>query len=143
MKIEEVPQDKGYLIKGKISDLNYAVDKDGKYKSMQSQGWQPKNEAMTLAWHYVFERTEEARQKVLSGKYSPLVFYMELNIMDIKILADYAGISKWRVRRHLKMRNFKKLKQDMLAKYAEIMNMTPDELTDINRIREIELKHED
>ena len=42
MKIDEVPQDKGYLIEGKISDLNYAVDKNGNYTSKQSKGWQPK-----------------------------------------------------------------------------------------------------
>jgi hypothetical protein len=43
MKLEDVPQDKGYLIDGKISDLNYAVDKDGHYTSTRSRGWSPKS----------------------------------------------------------------------------------------------------
>jgi hypothetical protein len=109
MKIDEVPQDKGYLIEGKISDLTYAVDKDGRYASRQSLGWKPKNEAMTLAWDLVFERAENTRKQVLTGKLSPLAFYMELNIMDINILADYTGLSRWSVRRHLKMKHFNKI----------------------------------
>ena len=87
MKADEVPQDKGFLIEGRISDLNYAVDKDGRYISQQSRGWAPKNEAMSLAWELVFERAENERQLVLAGKRSPLAFYMELNAMDVKILA--------------------------------------------------------
>ncbi len=143
MKIDEVPQDKGYLIEGRLSDLNYAVDKDGHYTSRKSMGWQPKNEAMTMAWELIYEKAEKAREKILSGVLSPLVFYMELNIMDIKILANYTGFSRWNVRRHLKMKNFKKLGPLHLYKYAEALNITPAELVDIEKIRRIRLKHED
>jgi hypothetical protein len=143
MKVDEVPQDKGYLVKGRISDLNYALDKDGHYTSKQSMGWQPKNEAMTLAWDLVYERTEEARKQVLAGILSPLAFYMEMNIMDVNILAEYTGIAKWRVRKHLKMKHFNKIKPELLIKYAEILNLLPEELKDMKKIREMELKHED
>jgi hypothetical protein len=89
MKIEEVPQDKGYLTEGRISDLNYAVDEQGKYVSRQSRGWLPKNEAMTMAWDVVFERAEEVRKRIISGELSPLAFYMELHVMDVSILSGY------------------------------------------------------
>jgi len=143
MKLEEVPQDKGYLIDGKISDLNYVVDKDGHYTSKRSRGWLPKNEAMTMAWDMVYERTENARKQLLSGILSPIAFYMELNIMDVAILAGYTGISKWKVRRHLKMKHFNKLTPELLLKYAEVFHITSAELADIEIIREIKLKHED
>jgi len=143
MKIDEVPQDKGFLVKGKISDLNYAVDQDGSYTSKRSQGWEPKNEAMGLAWEMVYERAENARSLVLSGKLSPLAFFMELNIMDVSILAGYAGLSKWKVKRHLKIKPFSRLSPSLLLKYAQIFNVTPAELTDMNKIREMKLKHED
>jgi len=142
MKINEVPQDKGYLIKGRISDLNYAVDQNGVYTSTQSQGWQPKNEALTMAWDVVYERAEHARQQIMAGVLSPVAFYMELNIMDVNILASYTGISKWKVRRHLKMKVFRKLRPEILEKYAGVFNLSPDELTYINIIKETELKHE-
>lgn len=143
MKVDEVPQDKGFLIKGKISDLNYAIDNNGKYTSRQSLGWQPKNEAMLLAWHIVHEKAENARQQILDGILSPIAFYMELNIMDVKILSSYTGISKWRIRRHLKMKNFRKLRPEYLEKYARAFNLNSTELTDINKIREVEIEHED
>lgn len=142
MKVNEVPQDKGYLVKGKISDLNYAVDENGNYTSMQSQGWQPKNEAMSMAWDIVYERTEDVRQKVLDGKLSPVAFYMELNLMDTTILSGYTGLARWKVKRHLKMKNFSKLKHEVLNKYAGAFKISTQQLTDINIIREIELKHE-
>jgi len=143
MKIDEVPQDKGYLVEGSISDLNYALDKNGQYTSKQSKGWGPKNEALTLAWELVFERAESKRQQVFAGVLSPLAFYMELNIMDVNILSGYTGISKWRIRKHLKMKNFIRLKPELLARYAEAMKLTPAELADIERIRAIKLDHED
>lgn len=142
MKIEEVPQDKGYLIEGKISDLNYAVDENGHYASRQSRGWEPKNEAMTMAWDVVYERAEAVRKKVLDGKLSPIAFYMELNVMNVSILAAYAGISGWKVKRHMKMKHFKNLKPGILAKYAEALNISTAELVDTERIRRIDFRHE-
>jgi hypothetical protein len=143
MKINEVPQDEAYMIKGKIRDVCYAVDNDGHYTSTLSMGWTPKNEALKLAWEQVYEQVEETRQQVLAGKLSPIAFYMKQNIMDIAMLASYTGISKWKVRKHLKMKNFNRLKPDLLAKYAEVLNITPAELVNTERIRTIAMKHED
>jgi hypothetical protein len=143
MKIEEVPQDRGYLTEGRISDLNYAVDKNGHYTSTQSKGWQPKNEAIAMAWEVVYERAEEVRRQVLDGKLSPIAFYMELNVMNVSILASYAGLSGWKVKRHLKMKHFKKLKPVLLARYAAALNITATDLVDVERIRRTEIQHED
>jgi hypothetical protein len=143
MKIEEVPQDRGFLIEGRISDLNYAVDENGHYTSRQSKGWQPKNEAMSMAWEVVYERAEEVRRQVLEGKLSPIAFYMQINVMDVPILSGYTGVSRWKLKRHLKMKHFKKLKPELLAKYAAALNITTAELVDAERIRRIEIKNED
>lgn len=143
MKKDELPQDKGYLIEGKVRDLNYVVDQDGRYVRALSIGWAPKNEAMKLAWEEVYEHVEEARQLVLAGKASPLAFYMKLNIMDANTLAGYTGISRWKVRKHLKMKHFRRLKPDTIAKYAEVLNITPADLVKTERIRDIVIRHED
>ena len=94
MKLDEVPQDEAFLIEGKIRDVCYVVDKDGHYTSVLSKGWTPKNEAIKLAWDRIYEHAEEIRRQVLEGKLSPIALYMEINIMDIIILADYMGIPK-------------------------------------------------
>jgi hypothetical protein len=143
MKIEEVPQDKGYLVEGRISDLCYVVDKDGHYTHVTSMGWAPKNDAIKLAWDVVYEKAEEVRQEVLAGKLSPIAFYMELNVMDVNILANYTSIPRRKVKRHLRMKGFRKLNPDQLSQYANALNVTADELLSIERIREIVLKHED
>lgn len=135
MKINEVPQDKGYLVEGRVSDLNYAIDGEGHYTSTQSIGWQPKNEAMKLAWDNVYEHAAEIRELILKGILSPIALYMELNVMDVPILAAYMGLPKRKVRKHLKMNEFRKLSQEIIDQYAEVLNVTPDDLTNIERIR--------
>jgi hypothetical protein len=142
MKTDEVPQDKGFLIEGKISDLNYVVDKDGHYTSRQSKGWMPKNEAIKLAWDQIYEHAEEVRQQVLAGKASPVALYMELNVMDVTILASYMELPKRKVRRHLKMKEFQRLSPEMISRYADVLNLTAEELVSVERIRGIKFEHE-
>jgi hypothetical protein len=143
MKFDEVPQDEAFLQEGKIRDVCYVVDKDGRYTRALSKGWTPKNDAIKLAWNQIYEHAEQTRLKVLEGKISPLVFYMELNIMDLGILANYMELPKWKVKRHLKMRGFNKLSKETLSKYADALNITSADLVDIERIRGIVIAHED
>lgn len=143
MKFDEVPQDEAFLQEGKIRDVCYVVDKDGHYTRALSKGWIPKNEAIKLAWSQIHEHAEETRLKVLEGKLSPIALYMELNIMDLSILANYMELPKWRVRRHLRMKGFRNLNHDMLSKYAGALNITAAELVDIERIKGIVIEHED
>ena len=139
MKIDEVPQDQGFMIEGKIRDVCYAVDENGYYTKKLSTGWNPKNEAMVMAWDVVFERVEDVRSKILAGELSPVAFYMELNVMDVAILADYTGISKFKVKKHLKMKKFKELATEVIEKYAGAFNIAVEELKDVERIRNFKL----
>jgi hypothetical protein len=143
MKFDEVPQDEAFLQEGKIRDVCYVVDKDGHYTRALSKGWTPKNDAIKLAWNQIYEHAEETRLKVLEGKLSPLALYMELNIMDLAILANYMELPKWKVRRHLRMRVFKKLSREILSRYAEALNITAEDLVDTERIKGIVIAHED
>jgi len=143
MNLEEVPQDEAFLIEGRIRDVCYVVDPDGHYTRALSKGWAPKNEAIKLAWNLIYEHAEETRRQVLEGTLSPIAFYMEINVMDVSILSNYMELSKRKVRKHLLMKGFKKLRPEMLSRYAEVLNITPGELVDADRIRAIVLKHED
>jgi hypothetical protein len=143
MKFDEVPQDEAFLKEGKLRDVCYVVDRDGHYTRALSLGWTPKNDAIKLAWNQIYEHAEETRLRVLDGKLSPIALYMELNIMDLAILANYMELPKWKVRRHLRMKGFRKLSPGMLAKYAEALNITATELVDIERIKAIVIAHED
>lgn len=142
MKINEVPQDGAYLIEGKIRDLCYVVDEKGHYTKALSKGWTPKNEAIRLAWDMVYEKAELIRQQVLSGILSPIAFFMELNLMDIKILSSYTGFPKRKIRKHLKMKGFNKLNTKQICLYAEALNVSEEELTNIDKLREYTIKNE-
>ena len=129
MKIEEVPQDDaGFLKEGKVRDVCYAVDEEGKYRQVLSVGWAPKNEAMQQAWDQIHLKAEKIRKKVLGGRLSPLAFHMEKGMMTVSLLAQYTGFSRMRVRKHLKPRGFSSASQTELETYAAALNITINQL---------------
>ncbi len=133
MKKKEVPQDDEGLMEGKMKDLCYAIDEKGKYVQVFSTGWEPKNAAMKQAWDEIEEKVEQTRQKVLEGKVSPIAYYMEKNIMNVSILAQYLELPKRKVRKHMKPEVFRKLEKNIIEKYAETFRITVDELYTINK----------
>ena len=42
------------------------------------------------------------------------------------------GLWKWTVKKHLKPKNFNKLSDDILEKYAKVFDITKEELIDMN-----------
>jgi len=138
MKIKDVPQDDdGFLQEGKLRDLCYAVDDDGNYKQVLSIGWNPKNEAMKLALQLVEEQVEKTKQEVIEGKLSPLAYYMEKSIMDIKLVSQYSHIPKRKIRQHFKPDVFNKLKSSVIAQYAKIFNISIEDLLNIDKIKNL------
>ena len=131
MKKEDVPQDLSSL--GKITtEICYATDESGNYTTQQSRGWDVKISALDVTWENVEKRMKEAKEKMERGEVSPLLYFMEKNVMDLAILSDYTGFWKWRIRRHLKPAVFSKLSDKALQKYAEVFNITVEELKTMN-----------
>jgi len=132
MNVNEVPQDdEGILKAGKTREVCYATDANGNYTQVLSLGWKPKYDAMRQAWEQVNEKTEEIRIQVLQGKLSSIAYYLEKNLMTPALLAQYTGFARWRVKRHLKPAVFKKLKLEVLQKYAEVFNLSVEELKQV------------
>ena len=108
MKKDEIPQDDGALNK-LTREVVYAVDASGKYSTELSTGWDVKIKALDLAWEDIENRIEAAKQKVLNNEASPILYFLELRLMDLGILASYTGFWKWTIKRHLKPSVFNKL----------------------------------
>ena len=123
MKKEQVPQDDANMLEGKFREPCYAIDEEGNYTTIKSVGWEPKNIIMQDAWDSVNERIEFVKKEVIAGRMSPIAYYMEKNLMDSKILASYMGTWRWTVKRHLKMKAFLKLSDDILQKYADTFDI--------------------
>ncbi len=127
MKKDEIPQDDGALNK-LTREVVYAVDSSGKYSTELSTGWDIKIKALDLAWEDIEKRIEAAKQKVLNNEASPILYFLELRLMDLGILASYTGFWKWTIKRHLKPSVFNKLSEQKLQQYADAFNVSVEEL---------------
>ncbi len=129
MKAKDVPQEE--WIKGFGTRACYAENEDGKYEVVASKGWEVEKIVNSQAQAVIHEKIEAARKEVLEGTASPLKYYMEVNQMDIALLASNAGIWKWRVKRHLKTEHFDKLDSSTLIKYADALRISLDDLKNL------------
>jgi hypothetical protein len=127
MKKKEVPQDEG-LSEGRFEDVCYALDEEGNYTVVPSTGWTPKTDAMLQAWEVIHEQVEIVRQQVLKGELSPIAYFMEKNLMDVKLLSDYTDIPKRKIRKHLKPEKFKQLDDSVLSIYAGTFEISAETL---------------
>ena len=73
-----------------------------------------------------------AKAKVLRQEASPLLYFMELKLMDVAVLAGYTGFWKWQVRRHLQPAVFKKLSERKLRRYAGVFEVSVSDLNSLN-----------
>ena len=132
MKVEDVPQDLKYFKGTIVRDVDYAVDSQGRYQPVISDGWTTKNEALEVTLDDINERCEEILERVRRGETSPLEYYAEKNLMTIDLLSDYSGISKRNIRKHFDPGNFAKLDDETLGKYADALRITVEELKTMN-----------
>ncbi len=127
MKKEDIPQDKSAL-DNFTRELYYVKNKNNKYETGLSTGWDIKKEALDNAWDEVNLRIEDAKKAVKEGRKSPIYYFMELNLMTISILSGYTGFRKFSVKRHIKPNIFNKLSDKKLSIYASNFNISIDEL---------------
>jgi len=129
MDRKDVPQDKG--INGEWHGISYAVDDDGHYVLARSAGWEPANVANRQAWELVEQEVADILDRVRKDELSPLAYHMARNLMDVKTLARYAGLSRFRVKRHLKAGTFRRLSPALVEKYARVFNMEAERLKEV------------
>lgn len=126
MHREEVPQDPGLL--GDLKELRYAVDEQGRYVLVESAGWEAAGIANVQAWETIRAKVAGVLGKVRAGELSPLAYHMAMAQMDHKLLARYAGLFGWQVRRHMKPGPFRRLKFELVRRYAAILGIPPEDL---------------
>jgi hypothetical protein len=125
MRRKDVPQDQGLF--GEWKEVSYAVDDDGRYILVPSAGWEPANIANHMAWESIEAEVDAVLAKVRSGALSPLAYHMARHQMDPGLLAGYAGLFRWQVRRHMKPEAFRRLSPALANRYAAIFRITTEE----------------
>lgn len=126
MRKEQVPQDAAIL--DQWHEIAYAVDEQGRYVLAPSAGWDPANRANLQAWQTIAEEIAAALEQINRGEGSPLLFHMARHQMDVGLLAAYAGLARWRVRRHLQPKHYRKLSPALRGRYAELFRVEPEQL---------------
>ncbi len=131
MKKKELPQDDSPL-ENFTREVCYVKNEDGKYEKGLSSGWEVKTVALENAWEEIERRTEEAKQKVLNGEASPVLYYLELKLMDLPVLVGYTGFRRWQIKRHMKPAVFNKLSDKKLQRYADVFEVTLEDFKNFN-----------
>ena len=131
MKVSDVPQDLNYYKDTVVRDLNYAVDEQGRYQAVVSDGWEAKDDALDVAWDHVRDQCDEVLERIKKGETSPLEYHATKNLMPINLLSSYTGFSKRTIRKHFNPANFIKLDNDTLSIYADVLRITVEELKTI------------
>ena len=122
-------EEKEYFYKNN-RELFYSFDLENK-SFMPHVSYQNASNQLIIkhGWDVLEDRLMEIRNKVSSNEASPLTYYMVKNQMDVKMLAQYSGISKWRVKKHLSPNGFSKLSMKVIEKYAKALDISTQELT--------------
>lgn len=131
MKVSEVPQDLNYYKGSVIRDLTYAVDEQGRYRAVVSDGWEAKDDALDVAWDDVREQCSEVLERIRRGETSALEYHATRNLMSLDLLAAYTGFSKRTIRKHYNPQVFSRLDEDTLGIYADVLRITVEELKSI------------
>ena len=127
MDVNEVPQE-GNRTLGNHRKALYAKDADGRMVIVPSLGSEV-DEIVTLQAVYRLQGLAEgAKARVLAGTSAPLEFWMYARRMDVALLSQVSGIWQWRIRRHFNPQRFERLPSRILARYAEALGMTTDQL---------------
>lgn len=128
MKEKDIPQDKIISKEKFTTDVYYVKNDANKYVSATSDGWEVKNDALRITWDDIHEKTAIALQEFKDGKKSPIHYYMIKNIMDLSIVSAYTGYWRMTIKRHIKPKNFAKLSEEKLQKYADTFKVTIEQL---------------
>ena len=118
MDNEQVCQDKNGYPNKNFKTVVYALDKDGNYTTVASEGWEPENLAHKQAWDAINESVENTKRRVIAGELSPIAYYIEKYQYSLKRLAHLTGLSKRTIRKHFSPKTFAKIDSKTLEIYS-------------------------
>jgi hypothetical protein len=110
----------------------FKFDPEQGYSHEQRKHPETDQNILNQLWDAYQERLEDAKNKVLSGEASVLLYHKERMKLELPDLSKMVGISKWRVKRHFKPHIYKKLNLSVRERYAKVFNLTVENLDKID-----------
>jgi len=127
----EIPQESNATLNGQRKVM-YGINESGKFERVNYA-----SSAEEFATQTAIEEFEqlcrESLERIQQEISSPIEYFMYKNRMDLPTLSSVVGMFSFRVKRHLKMKHFKKLNDKILQKYAEALNIDINELKDFTQ----------
>ena len=130
MKQIKIPQEENSTLAGH-QKVMYAPNSDGEFQTF-NYGSNIEEYATKLAVEEYEILQQECLENIKKGISSPIEYYMYKNRMDIPTLASVTGFFQFRVKRHLKAKNFVTLNNKILQKYSDVFDVTIDDLKGFN-----------
>jgi len=109
-------------------ELFYSFDKEKGFTKKVDYQYTANQAIIKQGWDAAEERLNDVKRQVIAGKRSPIAYFMEKKLMDIPILASYMNQQKWKIKWHLTNAGFNRMKRATLERYAEIFEISPEEL---------------
>lgn len=121
-----IPQEQNSTLNGQ-KKVMYAQDSKGEF-SRVNYGSSTEEFATLTAVNEYKMLEKECIKEIKKGISSPIKYYMYKNRMDLPTLCRGVSMFSFRVKRHLKMKYFLKLNDEILRRYAELFNINVEDL---------------
>jgi hypothetical protein len=108
--------------------VGYAPGDDGRVVAVERDGYEPAGAVYARACDLIRHEMADARALVETGRKSPLWYHMVCTHLDLKTLAAYVRLCRFRVWWHMRPGAFARLKPGLLARYARALNVAPEQL---------------
>lgn len=135
MKKIDVPQENNFTLDGQ-KKVMYGTDDNGEFQRINYASSVEEYATITAVEEYK-ELEKECLEDIQNNIASPIKYYMYKNRMDLSTLTSAVDMFSFRVKRHLKMKIFKKLKDDTIKKYADAFNIEIEDLKDFRYDRKL------
>lgn len=128
MKKLDVPQENNSTLNGQRKVM-YRTNESGEFERVNYASSVEEFATITAVQEYK-ELEKECLEEIKNNISSPIKYYMYKNRMDLPTLSSVVDMFSFRVKRHLKMKHFKKMNDKILQKYADAFTIEIDELKD-------------
>jgi hypothetical protein len=100
----------------------YVEKEDGSYGPFQTGSYMA---GVNISEHFrvTGNLSKSLVERLKSGTISPVYYFMMIEGLNIDELAGRTGISKFRIKRHLTLKGFRRMKIETLKRYADVYNI--------------------
>jgi hypothetical protein len=125
-----VKEDEARIDNGRHELLLYVEKSDGSYGPIQTGAYMATN----YMDDFVLKRKNlenECLEKLRRGEISAVGYFMLLRDMTVADVAARVGISRANVRKHMAPEGFKKVRLEVIGRYAEVFGVPPSSMLQV------------